>query len=122
MRQPKIAVVDDDSSVCYALQRLLETADYSVETFGSAESFLEEGAAEQTDCLILDVRLQGASGLQLQQDLLATGRQIPIVFITSHRDLRLQEAALRAGTIDFLFKPVDPDKLLDVVQKALKQS
>jgi FixJ family two-component response regulator len=120
VQQPTIAVIDDDDSIRTSLRRLLETAGYFVDTFGSAESFLEAGAADHTDCLILDLRLEGASGLQLQQELLAAARRIPTLFITSHRDTRSRQAALQAGAIDYLYKPVDTDVLLDAIQKALE--
>ena len=113
-------MVDDDDSIRTALRRLLETAGFSVETFGSAESFLESPAADHTDCLVLDLRLEGASGLELQQELLAAERHVPTVFISSHRDTGSKQAAMHAGAIDFLYKPVDADILLDAIQRALE--
>ena len=115
-----IAVIDDDESICRALQRLLHSSGYAVKTFSSAEAFLECDAVEHTDCLLLDVRLGGASGLQLQQSLLDTGRHIPTVFITSHQDEISRQNALQAGAVDFLCKPVDTDTLLDAIQRALE--
>ena len=121
MDRPTIAVIDDDESIRTAMRRVLQTSGYAVETFVSAESFLEGSAADQTECLILDLRLEGASGLELQQKLLDSGRRIPIVFITSHHDERSRQSAMQAGAIDFLHKPVDTDTLLDTIQKALEQ-
>ena len=103
------------------MRRLLQTGGYTVETFESAESFLECSAADHTDCLILDLRLDGASGLELQQKLLGFERQIPVVFITSHNDKRSRQLALQAGAVDFLSKPVDTETLLDTIQRALEQ-
>ena len=121
MDRPTIAVIDDDESIRTAMRRVLQTGGYAVETFVSAESFLEVSAADQTECLILDLCLEGASGLELQQKLLDGERQIPIVFITSHHDERLRQSAMQAGAVDFLYKPVDTDTLLDTIQKALEQ-
>ena len=121
MHRPTIAVIDDDLSVRTSMRRLLQTSGYTVETFVSAESFLECSAADHADCLILDLRLPGASGLELQRQLLGVERRIPIVFITSHDDNRSRQTAMQAGAVDFLGKPVDTETLLDTIQKALEQ-
>ena len=117
-----IAVIDNDESIRRAMQRLLRSSGYAVETFSSAEEFLECHAVDHTDCLLVDVRLAGASGLQLQQSLIDADRQISIVFITSHQDEQSRQTALQAGAIDFLCKPFDTDKLLESIQRALKRS
>ena len=123
MRHPlTIAVIDNDESICRALQRLLQSSGYAVATFTSAEAFLNCDAADHADCLLLDVRLTGVSGLQLQQSLMDTDRHIPTVFITSHQDDQSRQTALQAGASDFLCKPVDTGTLLDSIQRALEHT
>ena len=115
---PTIAVVDDDESIRRALCRLVRSAGLRVATFASAEEFLAcegEGAA----CLILDVRLPGMSGLDLQRHLASVGRCVPIVFISARDDEQTCQAALAAGALAFLAKPFDDQMLLDAVAKAL---
>jgi len=118
--QLAIAVIDDDESIRRALRRLLQTSGYVVETFASAEKFLDNAAVDHTDCLILDIHLEGASGLQLQQKLLAADRRVPTVFITSHHDATSRQAAIQAGAADFLYKPIDTDTLLGSIEKVLE--
>jgi FixJ family two-component response regulator len=114
-----IAVIDDDESVRKALRRLLLSFGLEVETFATAEEFLARAQGESPACLILDVRMPGISGLELQQRLGAARRRIPIVFITAHRDQQACHEALAAGAVDFLFKPFDEQALLNAVSQAL---
>ncbi|PQO25308.1 response regulator [Blastopirellula marina] len=116
----KVAVIDDDESVRRALQRLLQSSGYAVETFASAEEFVECDAASHTDCLLLDVHLRRVSGLQLQRMLTVANQHIPIVFITSHQDEHSRQAALQAGATDFLCKPFDTEALLEVIERAIE--
>ena len=116
---PVVSIVDDDPSVRKALGRLCTSAGYGVNLYDSSESFLDANAADQTDCLILDVHLPGKSGLELQAELIAAGGHCPIVFITAFADDRGRAKALENGAIDFLGKPVDVDLLLKVIEQAL---
>ena len=120
-KTPRISIVDDDASVRRALGRLCKSAGYLVQSFASAEAFLEADSSDETDCLILDVHLPGRSGLQLQADFRATDRCLPIVFVTADEDDRVRSQALERGAVEFLRKPLDSERLLDVIQDALKQ-
>jgi two-component system, LuxR family, response regulator FixJ len=114
-----IFLVDDDSSVGEALVDLLELAGFNVKLFDSAESFLAEWMPEMAGCLLLDVRLPGLSGLELQARLAETKRSIPIIIMTGHGDVPMVRKALKAGAIDFLAKPFQDDDLLRAVEQAL---
>ncbi len=115
-------VVDDDASVRGALARLLHSAGYQTETFASAEGFLAESRFDAPGCIILDVRMPGLNGLELQQTLAAADRQLPIVFITGHGDVPMSVRAMKAGAEDFLPKPFDDEELLKAVAQALNRS
>jgi FixJ family two-component response regulator len=117
--EPTIAVIDDDESVRRALRRLIHSTGLAVETFATAEALLEDEAQSPPDCLVLDVRLPGLSGLELQERLASTGRHIPIVFITAVEDEQARRQALAAGAVDFLAKPFDEEVLLDALAAAL---
>lgn len=117
---PRISVVDDDVSVRRALGNLISSVGYQVELFASAEEFLNSGHLHDTDCLILDVRMPGLSGLELQQRLAATNYLIPIIFITAHAsDEEARRRALEAGALDFLLKPFSEESLLTSVRAAM---
>jgi FixJ family two-component response regulator len=113
-----ISIVDDDESIRRALRRLIGSAGLSVDTFGSAEEFLERGD-RATRCLILDVRLPGISGLDLQGRLATTQPTIPIIFVSAYGSQEMKDQAMRAGAIDFLRKPFNEEMLLDDVRLAL---
>jgi FixJ family two-component response regulator len=121
MRQtaPVIAVIDDDASVRRALQRLLQSAGFMVETFATAREFLEADDWAQTACLVLDVHLPAMSGVQLQAYLAASGVPIPIVFITAYDDVSTRERVNRAGAVAYLRKPVDQSTLIEAISRAL---
>jgi FixJ family two-component response regulator len=112
-----VAVVDDDGSVRKALGRLLRSAGLSVQTFASAEDFLEAGPAAA--CVILDQRLPGLSGLELYRRLAAEGRPVAAVFITGHKNEPTRREALSAGAVAFLLKPFDDEVLLRAVSEAV---
>ena len=116
---PTIFVVDDDPSVRRGLQRLLRAAGYRTELFASAREFLDRVTHDGQGCLVLDVRLPGASGLDLQEALVAGGHNLPIVFITGHGDAEMAARALKLGAVDFLAKPFDDRDLLEAVRRAL---
>ena len=116
-----IAIVDDDESVREALQSLLKSMGLRAEGFASAEDFLQSAHLPATTCLLLDVRMPGMGGLELQRQLAATERRIPIIFITAHGDEDTRVQALRAGAVDFLAKPFSEEALLAAVHSALGQ-
>jgi len=117
-----VYVVDDDPSVCTALVRLLETADLEATTFPSARAFLDHSVPDRPACLLLDLRMPGQSGLELQQALRQTGRDLPIIFITGHGDVPSTVRAMKGGAVDVLQKPFNSSDLLDCVQRALTHS
>ena len=123
MRQtaPVIAVIDDDASVRRALQRLLQSAGFTVETFATAREFLEADSWAQTGCLVLDVHLPGMSGYQLQEHLAASGVVIPIVFITAYDDASTRERVERSGAVGYLRKPFDQETLIEAIRRAIGQ-
>lgn len=112
---PLITVIDDDDSVRASLQRLIRSAGFAVEVFASAEEFLNAGQLSDTRCLILDVRMPGTSGLELQR-LLAAGRyEIPVIFITAHGDEAARAQALKDGAAEYLLKPFGEEALLNAI-------
>jgi CheY-like chemotaxis protein len=115
----QIAVIDDDRSVRNSIKTLLRSTGYAVATFESAEAFLESGAAAETGCLILDVRMPGMGGLELQVRLHDTKTAVPIIFITAHDEGPLRDQVMQAGAVDLLHKPFAPNTLLATVQAAL---
>ncbi|MGA8477581.1 MAG: response regulator transcription factor [Chthoniobacterales bacterium] len=121
-KAPTVFVVDDDASLRGALARLLHSAGYQTETFASAEGFLAQSRFDAPGCILLDVRMPGLNGLELQQALAAADRQLPIVFITGHGDVPMSVRAMKAGAEDFLPKPFDDEELLKAVAQALNKS
>ena len=117
-----ITVVDDDPSVRKALSRLIKTAGYDAETYGSAEDFLDSSALDGSDCLILDVHLPGMSGLELQAELSRSRHRCPIVFISAFSDENARIEAVRNGAIEFLPKPLDSEHLLNIIDQAVGAS
>ncbi len=116
-----VVVIDDDESVRKALRRLVRSAGLAVTTYGSAEEFLA-ARDHSAACLILDVRLPGMSGLDLQRLLADSGRDVAVVLITAHEDQTVRAIGLEAGAIDFIAKPFARDRLLDAVAKAMARS
>ena len=114
----RISVVDDDASVRQAIKGLLKSAGFHAEVFASAEEVLKSGRLSGTACLILDVRMPGMSGIALQERLIASGRMVPIIFITAHADEEERARALERGAIDCLQKPFTDHALLDAIAKA----
>jgi len=115
-----VAIVDDDDSMRSALQGLLQSAEFSSQSFASAEEFLQSGQQHQIACLIADIRMPGMSGLELQAQLNAERCRIPIIFITAHGDEKMRMQALRAGAVEFMAKPFDDGALLERVRAALE--
>jgi FixJ family two-component response regulator len=118
---PTVYVVDDDASIREALSSLVRSVGLGVETFSSAKAFLEHKRSEAPACLVLDVRLPGLSGIELQRELAGADHQIPIIFITGHGDIPMSVRAMKAGAIEFLTKPFRDQDLLDAIQHAIEQ-
>jgi len=116
-----VFIVDDDPSIRRSLERLVRSDGYQVEVFMSARQFLERADMKKPDCLVVDVRMPGQSGLDLQQVLETAGSTVPIIFITGHADGPLAEQALRAGAVELLAKPFDGEVLLGAVRRAIDQ-
>jgi FixJ family two-component response regulator len=119
---PIICVVDDDPSVRKALSRLIEVAGYTAAAYDSAEAFIDAGAAQTSDCVILDVHLPGKSGLELQTELVTMRAGCPVIFVTAFDDESARLQALEAGVVQFLRKPLDTEHLLDVIESVLEIS
>ncbi len=117
--RPLVAVVDDSESVRESLPYLLQQVGFAVQAFASAEAFLDSDAADATRCLVLDVRLPGISGPDLQRELVRRGRGVPVVFITAQGDMGLRARLLAAGAVACLFKPFSDSALIEAVQDAL---
>jgi FixJ family two-component response regulator len=118
---PVVCVVDDDPSIRDALTSLIRSVGLRVETFGSAREFLNRPRLDAPGCLVLDVRLPGLSGLDLQHELAATHSNMPIIFITGHGDIPMTVRAMKAGAVEFLTKPFRDQDLLDAIQQAIDQ-
>jgi len=119
MTRPVVFVVDDDESVRRALERLMRSVGFDVRVFASAEDFLNQGCLNISGCLVLDVRMPQMDGLELQDRLIASGSQIPVVFITAHDDVSTRKRAMKAGAVAFIQKPFDDQVLLDAINLGL---
>jgi len=118
-RSAKVFVVDDDVTVCVALSRLIRSAGFHVETFGTATECLSADRLKDADCLVLDVHLPDLSGLELQAHLTQLGLELPIVFITGRGDIPMSVRAMKAGALEFLTKPFDNRQLLDAIEQGI---
>lgn len=117
-----IFVVDDDTSVRTALKRLIRSLGFVVEAFDSAQAFLDREDHDGPACLILDIRMPGTSGIELQKQLTETGVHIPIIFITGHGNVQMSVKAMKAGALDFIEKPFDDQTLIDAIHTAIARS
>lgn len=115
-----VFIVDDDDRMRAAMQRLLKTVGLHSESFATPQEFLRQKLRDGPSCLVLDVRLPGMSGLEVQRKLNETGAQIPIIFITSHGDIPMTVEAMKSGAVEFLTKPFRDQDLIDAIQQALK--
>jgi FixJ family two-component response regulator len=118
---PTIFVIDDDAPMRSALSYLLQSAGYKVETHSSAEEFLRREHYDGVGCIILDVRMPGLSGMDLQEKLMRSDYRMPIIFLTGHGELSIAVQAMKKGAIDFLTKPCDDEQLLGAVQSAIEK-
>ena len=119
---PLISIVDDDNFLRNSLDNLIRSVGLRVQGFSSAEAFLNSDQVRDTACLILDVRMPGMSGLQLQRQIVAANWRIPIIFITSYADGDARAKALEAGAVDYLNKPFREEDLINAIHTALKHS
>ena len=119
---PLVAIVDDDKSIRNATQNLLKAAGFSTATFEDAESFLASASFASASCMVADMRMPGMTGLELYQELIASGHGIPTVIITAHPEELTQARAREAGITCYLTKPFTPDELLECVSESLAKS
>lgn len=117
---PVVFIIDDDGGVRAATQRLLKSVGLRSEAFAAAQDFLQRRSHDGPSCLILDVRLPGISGLELQRKLIEAGVHIPTIFITAHGDIPMTVKAMKSGAVEFLTKPFRDQDLLDAIQQALE--
>ena len=116
-----VYVVDDDESVRNAVTRTFKSLGFEVASFGTAREFLEYQRADVPGCLILDVQMPGQTGIELQEELVEHGVDLPIVFMTAHGDIPMTVTAMRSGAVDFLPKPVDEQQLVKTVRQAIER-
>ena len=119
---PTVFIVDDDARMRAAMQRLLKTVGLYCESFATPQDFLRHNLPDRPSCLVLDVRLPGMSGLEVQDKLKEAGARIPIIFITSHGDIPMTVKAMKSGAVEFLTKPFRDQDLIDAIQQALKSN
>src|SRR5262245_31459407 len=118
-KNPFVFVIDDDASIRESLRDLVGSAGLNVQTFASAQEFLASPRRQDASCLVLDVKLPGLSGLDLQQELAKLDVQLPIIFITGHGDIPMTVRAMKAGAIEFLTKPFRDEDLLNAIEQAM---
>ncbi len=121
-RIPLISIVDDDDALRNSLENLIRSFGYRAQGFSSGEAFLVGEHTRETSCVILDVRMRGMNGLEVQREIASWGWQLPIIFITSHTDDDAQARALEAGAVAFLYKPCREEDLLDAIGTALERT
>ena len=119
--KPTVFVIDDDPSVLKGLARLLKSLGFNAETFASAELFLGREHYDGVGCIVLDVRMPGLSGMDLQDELSRADYSMPIIFITGHGNIPMSVQAMKRGAVDFLTKPFDDEELLEAVKKAIER-
>jgi FixJ family two-component response regulator len=118
---PIVFVVDDEPAICLSLKRLVKSVGIEAQTFTSAQEFLRAKRPDGPGCLVLDVRLPGLSGLDLQQELLDAKVDLPIIFITGHGDIPMSVRAIKAGAVEFLTKPFRDQDLIDAIQHGIEK-
>ncbi len=120
--EPIVYIVDDDNAVRHSLEWLLGSCEFAIQSYSSADEFLAAVDPEHPGCLVADVRMPGMSGLELQRELSARHIDLPVIIITGHSDRQMAQRARSAGALDFLEKPLDDERLMDLIQTALKKS
>jgi RNA polymerase sigma factor (sigma-70 family) len=121
MTTPTVFIVDDDAGVRDSLAMLLELKGFQTRKFAAAEDFLDEYRPEMPGCVVLDLRMSGMSGLELQGELARRGLRVPVIVVTAHGDVATTRTALKAGAVDFIEKPIDDEALLAAVSAALER-
>ena len=121
LSSPIIFIVDDDEDMRLSMRRILKTVDLRAELFARAQDFLQTSIPDVPSCLVLDVRLPGMGGLEVQQKLIEAGINIPIIFVTAHGDIPMSVKAMKSGAFEFLTKPFRPQEFLDAIQQALER-
>ncbi len=119
-KQPTVFIVDDDPAIRFAMQALMDSVNIEHEIFASGDEFLENADDHRAGCLVLDIRMPGLGGLELQEELLKRGSTLPIIFITGHGDVPMAVDAMQKGAVDFIQKPFRDQDLLDRIREALK--
>ena len=114
-----VFIVDDDAAIRFAMQALMDSVNLSHEIFASGDEFLEKMAGQRPGCLVLDIRMPGLGGLELQEELIKRGNTLPIIFITGHGDVPMAVEAMQKGAVDFIQKPFRDQELLDRIRDAL---
>ncbi len=120
--QQIVYIVDDESAVRDSLQWLLTSVDLEVQTFASAQELLDAVMPNLPGCLLIDIRMPGMSGLELQQELITRGISLPVVIVTAHGDVPMAVRAMKAGAVDFIQKPFDDQEIIEIVQRAVESS
>ncbi len=116
---PTVFIVDDDAAIRFAMQALMDSVNLNHEIFASADEFLEKTVEQRPGCLVLDIRMPGLGGLELQEELIRRGNTLPIIFITGHGDVPMAVEAMQKGAVDFIQKPFRDQELLDRIREAL---
>jgi two-component system, LuxR family, response regulator FixJ len=119
MQEPVVFLVDDDPSVRRSLSRLISSAGYPVEAFSSAREFLNRNAADESGCILLDIRMPGINGIELQEELVLSGNPMPIIFMSAHASVPISVKAMKGGAVDFLTKPFSADELVSAIKNAV---
>lgn len=117
---PTVFIVDDDPAIRFAMQALMESVSLAHEIFESGDAFLEQADQQRPGCLVLDIRMPGLSGLELQDELIEQGNTLPVIFITGHGDVPMAVEAMQKGAVDFIQKPFRDQDLLDRISEAIK--
>ena len=118
-QSPTVFIVDDDAAIRFAMQALMDSVNLNHEIFASADEFLEKITEQRPGCLVLDIRMPGLGGLELQEELIKRGNTLPIIFITGHGDVPMAVEAMQKGAVDFIQKPFRDQELLDRIREAL---
>ena len=118
-QKPTVFIVDDDAAIRFAMQALMDSVNLDHEIFASADEFLKKLTEQRPGCLVLDIRMPGLGGLELQEELIKRGNTLPIIFITGHGDVPMAVEAMQKGAVDFIQKPFRDQELLDRIREAL---
>jgi RNA polymerase sigma factor (sigma-70 family) len=121
MYGPVVFLVDDDPSVRKSLSRLISSAGYPVESFSSAREFLNRNPSDDSGCLLLDIRMPGINGIELQEELILTKNPMPIIFMSAHASVPISVRAMKGGAVDFLTKPFSADELVSAIKNAVEK-